>query len=522
MSESVDAILKRVHLIWDELESMKDSGSLSESSQVLQLPVSEGAFLGIDLRHRFHLILVLSGSEESISRRLTTGISITTQEYQVEGALMTTVDVISGKRWRFAIEPFAAEAIHSMSNGTIDLTSLRRLVEEHRALWAVPKEPLSPTQQRGIIAELHTIERMGRLTGFARIISNWTGPERQLHDIGDDAFAVEVKSYHDEPPRVRINHVEQLDHRMDKRLTLIGVHIVSNEEGRSFPELIDRALEISEDAGCRPVMEEKLTQAGWREEDREEYESRYAVGRSVICPIRPETPVFPAHLKDRIPSSVSSISYLLHLNDIKQLPSNAEDSWASLMGEGPWPPLEENPTPDDLMTVACREAHSTDAAKLSVSPESLHLEKKSSAWHPHEDRGIPLAQAMKILQGVIVKSVNGLLNAEGGTLLIGVADDGEPLGLSPDLESRGLANQDEYELRIVRALTEGLGRPPVAECVRVSFPEIGSLPICRLDIKPSMYPVFTKEERFYVRNSNGTEPMKPSEMYTYCMDHWRT
>ncbi|SVB13192.1 uncharacterized protein METZ01_LOCUS166046, partial [marine metagenome] len=35
---------------------MKDSGSLSESSQVLQLPVSEGAFLGIDLRHRFHLI----------------------------------------------------------------------------------------------------------------------------------------------------------------------------------------------------------------------------------------------------------------------------------------------------------------------------------------------------------------------------------------------------------------------------------------------------------------------------------
>ena len=288
MSESVDAILKRVHLIWDELESMKDSGSLSESSQVLQLPVSEGAFLGIDLRHRFHLILVLSGSEESISRRLTTGISITTQEYQVEGALMTTVDVISGKRWRFAIEPFAAEAIHSMSNGTIDLTSLRRLVEEHRALWAVPKEPLSPTQQRGIIAELHTIERMGRLTGFARIISNWTGPERQLHDIGDDAFAVEVKSYHDEPPRVRINHVEQLDHRMDKRLTLIGVHIVSNEEGRSFPELIDRALEISEEAGCRPVMEEKQTQAGWREEDREEYESRFAIGRSAICPIRPD------------------------------------------------------------------------------------------------------------------------------------------------------------------------------------------------------------------------------------------
>ena len=43
------------------------------------------------------------------------------------------------------------------------------------------------------------------------------GPDRGLHDITDEQWAVEVKSYADEPPRVRIHHIEQLDYRLDKR-----------------------------------------------------------------------------------------------------------------------------------------------------------------------------------------------------------------------------------------------------------------------------------------------------------------
>ena len=69
---------------------------------------------------------------------------------------------------------------------------------------------------------------------------------------------------------------------------------------------------------CRPHLEENLARAKWRDEDRTEYFSTYDVGRMVAVPIRPETPVFPSELKDEIPSSVSEITYLLHLNDLEQ------------------------------------------------------------------------------------------------------------------------------------------------------------------------------------------------------------
>ena len=47
----------------------------------------------------------------------------------------------------------------------------------------------------------------------------------------------------------------------------------------------------------------------------------------VAVPIRPETPVFPSELKDEIPSSVSEITYLLHLNDLEQLPTDLDSTW---------------------------------------------------------------------------------------------------------------------------------------------------------------------------------------------------
>ena len=528
MSEDNQETLKRVHLIWDELEELGDSRDWEEDKEgVLKLPVSEGAWLGIDRRPRFHLLLSLASDHESISRRLTSGISITTQEYNIDGEAGNLVDIVCSKRWRYAIEPFVSEVIHAMADGKIALPALRRVVEDHRALWAAPKEPLHPNKQRGVIAELQVLESLGSRVGHAKAISCWTGPYGGkgggLHDISDETFAVEVKSYHDEPPRVRINHIEQLDHRMDKRLTLVGVHIVSNDEGKSFPEFVDAALEISEVAGRRADMEEKLTLAGWREEDREEYESRFAIGRTAICPIRPETPVFPAHLKDRIPSSVTAISYLLHLNDIRQIPSEEESSWNSLTAEGPWPPIDDNPAPDDLMTAACKETLGTEPSELSQAAESQHLEFKSSTWYSYKDMGEEVSpqQAMKIVQGAVVKSVDGLLNSEGGSLLIGVSDENEVLGLAPDFKARGLKNTDDYELRLVKLLTDTLGRPPVAECVRVSFPVVGGTEICRVDVKPATSPVFTKDEFFFVRINNATNSLPPSEAFEYYLKHWR-
>jgi len=521
MADDVKRTLDSIRLLWDNLEFMVEGGEAAPSDHSpVTLELARGAQLGLDRKNRFHLLLVLADGEEPIRSRLTTGIQIQSRAYEISGSEVMMVDIISERRWRFAIEPFSAEIILRMSNGTIDLQTLREVVDEHRSLWEAPREPLSNTEQRGLIGELHTVMKLGNTVPAASVVTRWRGPERGIHDIADEGFAIEVKTYSDEPPKVRITHIEQLDHRMDKRLTLVAHHLIKSNEGKSLPEFIDEALDWAEGNDCGPHMEEQLKIARWREEDRSEYYSRYILGSTLICPIRPETPVFPAYLKNHIPSSVSGITYSLHLNDLDHISSLEDENWLSLMIEGAWPSLDDTPSSDSRMNSACSGIHSTEALELCKMGEAQHLELKSSIWHPYQETEAPLNIQMDILEGVIVKTVNGFLNSEGGTLLIGVSDPGEPLGLELDMKTRGLKDLDQYELRLSRALTDKLGRPPVAECVRVSFPEAKGSKICRVDVKPSVYPVFISDEKFYVRNSNGTIPLKPSEMYTYCIDHW--
>ena len=528
MSEPNNETIRKIHVYWDQLEDDPESAKL-EGSSIRHYPIADGAWIGIDSKSRFHLILEIEDSEEEINRRLTNDIEIKTQSIGIDGGSDSNkVNLIAGKRWRHAIEPFAAEAINSMTDGSISLSTLRNLVEEYRSLWAAPKEPLDPRKQRGLIAELKVLEDLGSKIGHAQAIQRWSGNLSSkaggLHDIGDETFAIEVKSYHDEPPRVKINGLEQLDHRMDKRLTLVGVHIISHQEGMSFPQYVDRCLSIYDEAGCRSVAEEKLNIAGWREADREDYYSKYTIGRTVICPIRPETPVFPAHLKDRIPSSVSKITYLLHLNDLDALPPERETSWTEMMHEEPWPSTsEENLSSESLMSASCKEIHEMPTKKLSTSEESQNLEFKSSVWHAYEESPNPTLTPAEITRGInesAIKTVCGFMNSEGGTLLVGVDDENNILGLDLDMKARGAKNIDEYELWLTRLLTDSLGRPNMAEFVRTSFSSIDGKNICRIDVRPSTTPVFSNKEKFYVRVSNATNSLLPSETLQYCLRHW--
>ena len=518
MSKEVKKLLKEIHLIWDELEGMMNI----KGNKITFLPISKGANLGIDVKGCFHLLLNLEGSGDRISRRLTSGISIVTNEYDIEGRTAINVDIISEPRWRYAIEPFAAEVISSMKNNAIDLTVLRKIVDEHRALWAAPKEPLSSFEQRGIIGELHVIKKLSEVTGFAQTVSKWTGPYRELHDIGDEEFSIEVKSYSEEPPRVRISHVEQLDQRMDKRLTLIGVHIVSTQEGMTFPNYVDMAIKLADEAGCRSLIEERLNLAGWREEEREEYESKFSIGRLVICPIRPETPIFPPQLLDKIPSSVSKISYSLRLSDINPIDPENLKNWAMMTMNKPWEPITESDGAHELLSDKVRTMHSYEVKELLKSDESNNLEFKSSTWHPYQETDAPINESIKNNQFVIVKSVAALLNSNGGTLLIGISDDKKILGLKNDLKTKGISNYDEYENTLIQILSSPLRSSIMAKCVRITFPELNGMTICRLDIKPSPSPVFSNDKLFHVRIGNSSKPLKIEKAIEYCKDHWNT
>ena len=176
---------------------------------------------------------------------------------------------------------------------------------------------------------------------------------------------------------------------------------------------------------------------------------------------------------------------------------------------------------DRLQGKADAPAWPATVADLLAAGESQTVEFKSTArWNLHT-RGLD-----KKLEHVIVKTVCGFLNAEGGTLLIGVTDDGDVLGLGDDLQTLGRKpNLDGYELFLRQSLDNNLSIP-TAGVVKVRFERTDALDVCAVAVAASARPVFAKAAsggepaEFWVRVGNATKQLHGDDMMEYRANHW--
>ena len=126
---------------------------------------------------------------------------------------------------------------------------------------------------------------------------------------------------------------------------------------------------------------------------------------------------------------------------------------------------------------------------------------------------------------IVVKSVAGFMNGEGGSLLIGVADDGTVTGLEADYTTLSKGNRDGFELFLTQLIGDKISGPSPALC-RISFHEVDGKDVCRIDVAASSKPVFAcpvhgKEfTDFWVRQGNKTEQFYGSELVEYTEHHW--
>lgn len=131
------------------------------------------------------------------------------------------------------------------------------------------------------------------------------------------------------------------------------------------------------------------------------------------------------------------------------------------------------------------------------------------------------------LEHVIVKTACGFLNAEGGALFIGVADDGSVLGIDQDLATLGSkANADGYEL-FLRQLLETSLSTSTASTVRIGFDSLEGRLVCVVQVSASARPIFAKPPKggaegsaFWVRIGNQTRQLHGDDMVQYQADHW--
>jgi serine/threonine protein kinase len=162
-----------------------------------------------------------------------------------------------------------------------------------------------------------------------------------------------------------------------------------------------------------------------------------------------------------------------------------------------------------------------DLELLIAGGESASLEfKQTMRWDTElQKRNTELLRAC-------MKTVCAFLNSGGGTLLIGVADTGEPKGLQDDLQDfSDKKTIDGFELRFRDALSANLGPDP-NQLVTLSFPYVNRVQICRVDVSRSPHPVFLIAKgataEFFTRKGNASRPLTNlRQACEYVHDHWR-
>ena len=155
--------------------------------------------------------------------------------------------------------------------------------------------------------------------------------------------------------------------------------------------------------------------------------------------------------------------------------------------------------------------------EMIAGGENEDLEfKQSLRWGSKE------SDQTRKAESIIMKTIAGFSNSDGGILLIGVTDDGNVEGLEMDFESLG-GDKDEFELHLGQLIDRDFGKVFRSMHINISFPSIEETDVCRVDISPANAPIVLeaqnkhgqKLEKFYVRSGNSTQEFSFSEASDY-------
>jgi len=158
-----------------------------------------------------------------------------------------------------------------------------------------------------------------------------------------------------------------------------------------------------------------------------------------------------------------------------------------------------------------------DLRVLIARGESAELEFKSSfRWDLRENK------LNRALEAVVLKTLAGYMNGNGGTLLIGVADDGSIVGLDNDYKTLKKPDRDGFEQVLMTAIATKLGGD-ACHAVQMVFHSLENKDVCRVIVAPAHRPVYVKDgdsPRLYVRTGVSTRELNVQEAINYTSVRW--
>jgi hypothetical protein len=162
-----------------------------------------------------------------------------------------------------------------------------------------------------------------------------------------------------------------------------------------------------------------------------------------------------------------------------------------------------------LETGEFKEEKPTSLEQMIFQGEGIYTEFKSTMRV-----NLHTGERDKRMEHAVLKTIAGFLNSrEGGTLVIGVSDDGNALGLDTD----GFQNEDKMDLHLGNLIKDYLG-PQNMLFIKPSFEDYQEQRVLMVECRPAREPVYLtdgKVEEFYIRAGGSSAKLTLSQMTAY-------
>jgi len=155
---------------------------------------------------------------------------------------------------------------------------------------------------------------------------------------------------------------------------------------------------------------------------------------------------------------------------------------------------------DRFRGTAMQESSGPNVAELVAGGETEGVEFKSTLR-----TNLHTGQTDDRLQYAVLKTIAAFLNAGGGTLLIGIADDGMPVGIGPD----SFPSEDKMSLHLVNIIRDRIGEL-FGPYIHPEFVDHDGQRILFVRCERGPKPAFVKDgpaQWFYVRGANATSEL---------------
>ena len=157
--------------------------------------------------------------------------------------------------------------------------------------------------------------------------------------------------------------------------------------------------------------------------------------------------------------------------------------------------------------------------------ETDKREFKSTIVYPANANSADIDTQMK----VILRTIAGFMNAKGGTIYLGVNDNGDAIGIENEYSLLNTSNSDKYtyqqnkdgyENKIRSGVNYHLG-PVAQDYVTIKFEKHGEHTVCIIEIEASEKVIWYDEREAYKRMGNRTSHLRSDAIVKLVLDKGR-